>query len=76
MVMYGFILTLNQPKHECLSLKLWSRSTSLIPLGRETMNNGPLYFDETHNCLELVRSSGVGIQLPGAVAGMWWFARS
>lgn len=70
MVMYGFILTRNQPKHRCLSLSLWSRSIELIPLGRQTVNNGPLYFDETHNCLELVRSSGVEIQLPGAVAGM------
>lgn len=65
----GFIRTLNQPKPGCLSSSPRSRSIWLIPLGRQTVNNGPFCFDETHNCLELAGSSGAGSGY-GAAAGM------
>jgi len=47
-----------------------------IPLGRQGLNKGPLCFDEIRSCLELARSSGVGISVPRALAGMSVSARS
>lgn len=56
-------------KHECLFLSLQTKASNWPHLG-DRLNKGPLCCDEICNCLELARSSGVGISVPRALAGM------